>query len=107
MARVCVCVSHLVMSDSLRPDGLQLTRLLCPWDSPGKKNTRMGCCAFLQGNLPDPGVEPGSPALQAHSLLSGPSEKPSQQEASILFSPRTGMLARWDQLGKSFANRAH
>ena len=24
------------MSDSLRPHGLQPTRLLCPWDSPGK-----------------------------------------------------------------------
>ena len=29
-------------------NGLQLTRLLCPWDSPGK-NTRMGCRALLQG----------------------------------------------------------
>ena len=31
----------------------------------------MGCCALLQGNLPDPEVEPtapGSPALQADSL---------------------------------------
>ena len=24
------------MSDSLRPHGLQPTRLLCPWDFPGK-----------------------------------------------------------------------
>ena len=30
----CVCVSHSVMSDSLRPHGLQPARLLCPWDSP-------------------------------------------------------------------------
>ena len=27
------------------------------------------------GNLPDPGIEPGSPALQAASLLSEPSGK--------------------------------
>ena len=27
------------------------------------------------GNLPDPGIEPGSPALQADSLLSEPSRK--------------------------------
>ena len=27
------------------------------------------------GHLPDPGIEPGSPALQADSLLSEPSEK--------------------------------
>ena len=30
------------MSNSLRPHGLQPTRLLCPWDSPGK-NTGVGC----------------------------------------------------------------
>ena len=33
---VCVCVSHSVVSNSLRPYGLQLSRLLYPWDSPGK-----------------------------------------------------------------------
>ena len=27
------------------------TRLLCPWDSPGK-NTGVGCCALLQGVFP-------------------------------------------------------
>ena len=31
-----------VVSDSLWTCGLQPTRLLCPWDSPGK-STRMGC----------------------------------------------------------------
>ena len=30
------------------------------------------------GNLPDPGIEPGSPALQADSLLSEPPGKPLQ-----------------------------
>ena len=30
------CVSHLVMPDSLQPHGLQPTRLLCPWNFPGK-----------------------------------------------------------------------
>ena len=41
---VCVCVCSVV-SDSLRPCGLYLARLLCPWDSPGK-NTRAGCHFF-------------------------------------------------------------
>ena len=40
-------VSHSVMSDSLRPHGLQPTRLLCPWDFPGK-NTGVGCHFLLQ-----------------------------------------------------------
>ena len=30
------------MSDSLRPHGLLPTRLLCPWNFPGK-NTGVGC----------------------------------------------------------------
>ena len=37
-----------VVSDSLRPHGLQPTRLLPPWDSPGK-STGVGCHFFLQG----------------------------------------------------------
>ena len=32
------------------------------WDSPGK-NTEVGCYLVLQGNLPNPGIEPVSPAL--------------------------------------------
>ena len=35
------------MSDSVRPHGLQPTRLLCPWNSPGK-NTGVGCHFLLQ-----------------------------------------------------------
>ena len=34
-------------SDSLRPHGLKPTRLLCPWDYPGK-NTGVDCHALLQ-----------------------------------------------------------
>ena len=30
--------SHSVMSDSSQPHGLQPTRLLCPWDFPGKRS---------------------------------------------------------------------
>ena len=36
---------HSVMSNSLRLHGLQPTRLLCPWDFPGK-STRVGCHRF-------------------------------------------------------------
>ena len=35
------------MSDSLQPTGLQPSRLLCLWDSPGK-NTGVSCHALLQ-----------------------------------------------------------
>src|SRR5574337_811198 len=36
-----------VVSDSVRPHRRQSTRLLCPWDSPGK-NTGVGCHFLLQ-----------------------------------------------------------
>ena len=32
--------------------------------------------SLLQGNLPNPGIEPRSPALQAHSLPAEPQGKP-------------------------------
>ena len=35
----------------------------------------MGCHALLQGNLPDPGVQTGSPARQADSLAAEPPRK--------------------------------
>ena len=36
---------------------------------------RVGCHFLLQGNLPDPGIEPRSPALQADTLTSEPPGK--------------------------------
>ena len=46
------------MSESLRPHGLKPTRLLCPWDFPGK-NTGVGCHFFLQGIFPTQGLKLG------------------------------------------------
>ena len=55
---VCVHVEFFsVVSNSLQPYGLQPTRLLCPWDSPGK-NTGVGCHALLQGIFPIQGLNP-------------------------------------------------
>ena len=45
--------SHLVVSDSLQPQGL--TRFLCPWDFPGK-NTGVGCHILLQEIFPTQGL---------------------------------------------------
>ena len=52
--------SRSVVSDSLRPHGLYN-----PWNSPGQ-NTKAGIPSLA--DLPDPGIKPGSPALQADSL---------------------------------------
>ena len=59
-----------VVSDSLWPSGLY-----SPWISPGQ-NTRMGSHSLLQGNLPNPGMEPRSPTLLVDSLSTELSGKP-------------------------------
>ena len=57
------------MSESLRPHGLY-----SPWNSLGQ-DTGVSSLSLLQGDLPDPGIEPGSPALEADSLPTELSEK--------------------------------
>ena len=56
---------------ALQTHGLWPTRLLCPWDSPGK-NTGVGCHFLLQGIFPTQGSNPG----QANSVPSEPPGKP-------------------------------
>ena len=46
---------HSVVSDSLRPDGLN-----SPWNSPGQ-NTEVGSLSLLRGILPTQGSNPGLP----------------------------------------------
>ena len=64
-----MCVSCSVVFDRLWSH-----ELLCPWDSPGK-NT--GGLPFPSpGYLPDPGIEPRSPAWQEDAWPSEPPRKP-------------------------------
>ena len=70
----------------LQPFRLYPTRLLCPWDSPGK-TTGVGCHAFLQGIFLTQGSNPCFLCLlhwQEGSLPPGPPGKPLL--CSILFS---------------------
>ena len=50
--------NHSIMSDSLQPHGLKLTRLLHPWDFPDK-NTGVVCHFLLQGIFPSQGLNLG------------------------------------------------
>ena len=59
-----------IVSDSLQPHGL-----CSPWNSPGQ-NTGEGRQFPSPGDLPNPGIEPRSPALQADSLPPEPPGKP-------------------------------
>ena len=72
-----------VMSNSLRPRGLQPSRLCCPWEF-----SRQECWSGLPcpppGDLCNPGIEPRSPTLQADSSPSEPPGKPIRCNELIL-----------------------
>ena len=57
--RVCACLHACMLRSSVQSDsfGLQPSRLLCPWDSPGK-NTGVGYHFLLQGIFPTQGSNP-------------------------------------------------
>ena len=50
-------MSRSVVFNSVWPHGLQPSRLLCPWDFPGR-NTGVGCHFLLQGIFPTQGLNP-------------------------------------------------
>ena len=52
------------------------TRLLCPQDSPGKKEYWSGLPCPPPGDLSDPGIEPASPALADEFFNTEPPKKP-------------------------------
>ena len=65
---ICMCMYSVakVVYDSVT-HGLGPSRLLCPWDFPGK-NTGMGCHFFPQGIFPTQELNQGLSALQADYL---------------------------------------
>ena len=87
-------VSCSVVSDSLQPQGLWPTRLLCPWNSPGK-NTGVGSHFLSTGDLPDPGLKLGSPALQVASSPSEPPGKPIHKYSCIHFTHTPYSIDSW------------
>ena len=63
-------------SCSVVPNSLRPHRLHSPWNSPGQNTGVGGYPLFpFPGDLPDPGMEPRSPALQVDSLLAEPQGK--------------------------------
>ena len=69
---ICAVLSPSVVSDSLRPHGLQPARLLCPWGF-SRQEYWSGLPCPPPEDLPNPGIEPESLALPADSL---PAELP-------------------------------
>ena len=54
----CAMLTCSAVSDSFQPHGLQPTRVLCPWNSPGK-NPGVDCYSLLQRIFPTQGSNPG------------------------------------------------
>ena len=64
----CCCFSIQVLSDCVWPQELMPTRLLCPWDGFPRQELWSGLLFPTLGDLPDPGIEFRSPALQSDPL---------------------------------------
>ena len=62
---VCVCVSHTIVSDSLQPHGLYVAHQAPLSMEFFRQEYLCGLPFPPPGDLPNPGTEPGSPALQA------------------------------------------
>ena len=62
------------VSNSLGPHGLWPTRLLCPWGF-SRQEYSSGLPCPSPTDIPNPGIEPRSPTLQADSSASEPPEK--------------------------------
>ena len=77
LCAACVYAKSLQSCLTLRPYGLDPTRLLCLWDSPGK-NTGVSCHTLLQGIFLTQGSNPYpmSPALVDEFFTAEPSVKP-------------------------------
>ena len=109
----CAGLSRSVVSDSLQPHKLHPTRLLGPWNSPGKNTGES--CRFLLGTFQTRGLNLGplhcrqSPASQADSLqlrhLIGDVLCLDPQSCLTLFNPMdytpSGFSVNWDSPGKN------
>ena len=105
----CVVLSHSVMSNTLWPHGLYPTRLLCPWDFPGK-NTGVDYHFFLQGIIPTQGLNPHFLHWQVDSLplsqLGSPSDSWYNADIPIYLCTRMGAPRVQDFLSFSAVSTA-
>ena len=97
----CCCVvakSYL----TLPPHGLYPAGLLCLWDFPSK-NTGVGCHFLLQGNLPDLGMEPTSPALAGRFFTTEqPGKPPFDKKVLLNYSPESFQGCLSKERGKCY-----
>ena len=85
-------VSQSVMS--LQPHGLQPSRLLCPWDAPGK-NTGVGCHALLQEIFPTQKLNSGPLYCRKIIYLWITREAPAPQNQYLISHIQIPALLSW------------
>ena len=81
-SKVCV-LSRSFLSDSLQPHVLQPTRFLRPWEF-SRQEYWNGLPWPPPGGLPNPGIEPRPPEVQADSLPTEPQGKPTYASKVVL-----------------------
>ena len=93
---------------AMQPCGLWPTRLLCPWDSPGK-DTGVGCRALLQGISPTQETNPGLLCLlhRRRTLYCWATEEAHKWKQSLtnqsLYSPELYVLIYINHMRKQFS----
>ena len=87
---MCVCVPCSVVSISLQLNGPRLARL------PQARILEWVVITSSRG-FPDPGIEPGFPALQANSLPSEPPGKPFLLDNCVYFTSSSLQKSPWLQ----------
>ena len=80
---LCCAVLVTQSCPTLWPHGLQPSRLLCPWGF-SKEEYLSGLAGPPPGDLPNPGIKPRSPTLQADSFPSEPSGNPKNTRVESL-----------------------
>ena len=91
---VCVCFSRSVVSNSLWSHRLYPASLLCPQDF-FKQEHWSGLPHPSAGDLPNPGIKPGSPALQVDSLPFEPQSTLNWRAWKRMMESRWVNLWRW------------
>ena len=101
-----LALCHSAMSDSLWAHRLQPARPLCPWEF-SRQEHRSGLPCPPPEDLPNPGIELRSPALQADSLLTEPPGKCLQHQipSYSLLSPSTVNWYCGDKHGAFYINK--
>ena len=92
-ARILEWVAIYFSNACMRPHGGQSTRLLHPWDSPGK-NTGVGCCFLLQAIVNSAAVNNGIHVSFSIFVSSG-------------YMPRTGIVESHSGFSPSFLRNLH